>query len=116
MKKTVITLCILMSFILCACSQNISGYACELTSKIWYAEPSDTAKVSLAFDKVRGFAELSVQSKDLQKKISGKYIADEASFVIFMPEISHNYYFEYKPMGDNLLLTYNGMTLEMKAT
>jgi hypothetical protein len=113
MKKIVVAICILMTAFLCGCSVNTSGYTYELTSKRWLAELDGGARVELEFSD--DTADLSITSADLQKHISGKYIADDTSFVIFVPEVARNYSFDYTPKGESLELSYNGSTIKLNS-
>ena len=45
---------------------------------------------------------------------SGRYLADETEFVIFMPEIKQNYGFGYTPRGSMLDIKHDGKTITMK--
>lgn len=109
MKKFVIVLCIMIAFVCCSCTADTSGYSYELTSKSWEANLECGGRVELSFDK--GNAVLCLENGELKKQISGKYIADETSFVIFATDLSYNYKFNYIPYGNTMELTYNNMKL-----
>lgn len=111
MKKFVVALLILFSFILCSCTANTSGYIYELTSSKWTANLDGGAELELEFDNDTAY--LYIQNAEKYSKIEGKYIADETTFVIFVPEISTNYIFNYKPKGNTLDLSYNGNTITL---
>lgn len=109
MKKIVIVLCIMLAFVCCSCTVNTSGYSYELTSSLWEANLEGGGRVELFFND--GNAVLTLENGDLKKQISGKYIADESTFVIFDSDISYNYKFDYIPKGNSLELTYNNMEI-----
>lgn len=109
MKKFVAVLCIMVAFVFCSCTVDTSGYSYELVSNSWEANLKGGGRAELSFDD--GNALLTLENGDLKKQISGKYIADENSFVIFDSDISRNYKFDYVPSGNTLELTYNDMKL-----
>ena len=114
MKKfvaAIIIICISMST-LCGCGTKSQGYYAELTQSKWAAELDGGCKVSLAF--VEDNACLTIENADMKTEIKGKTIADEHSFVVFMPEIAQNYGFEYTPKGSTLELTFEGNTITLK--
>ena len=102
MKKFVALICILLCLLLCSCSIATTGYSDELTLNSWCAKLDS--------------ASLTLKSGDETTEICGKYLADERSFVIFMPEISQNYTFLYVPKGDKLDVTYNNSTITLNKT
>lgn len=111
MKKFVVTVLILFSFILCSCTANTSGYIYELTSSRWIAHLDSGAEINLEFNNDTAY--LDVKNAEKASQIKGKYIADETTFVIFVSDISTNYIFTYKPKGNTLDLTYNGNTITL---
>ena len=113
MKKFVALLCFFSITMLCGCSVDTSGYKYELVSNVWEAEPDSGARAVLQFD--GDIATLELSNGDLQRKIEGKYIADDNTLVIFMPELKYNYSFEYEPKGNTLELKYNDMTLTLNS-
>ncbi len=113
MKKFVIMLCAIIMITLCSCSVDTSGYTYELTSNIWEAEFDGGGKAVLKFDD--DTASLTMSNGDLQRSIEGRYIADDSSLVIFMPELKYNYCFKYTPRGNTLELEYNDMILELNS-
>lgn len=113
MKKYVAVLCVLTAFVFCSCTVDTSGYSYELISKSWEADLKGGGRVELSFND--GNASLILENGDLKKEISGKYIADENSFVIFASDVSYNYKFDYVPSGNTLELTYNNMKLELNS-
>ena len=112
MKKLVVLLSVFLCFLFCSCTTDTSGYKNELTSRTWSAKLDGGAEVKLSFN--GNAVTLYLKSYDKTTKIEGKYVADDKSFVIFAPEISQNYTFEYKPKGENLDLKYNGSTITLK--
>lgn len=114
MKKIVVVLCIMFAFVCCSCTVDTSGYSYELTSKSWTANLEGGGRVELSFS--NGNATLVLENNDLKKQISGKYIADENSFVIFATDISYNYKFDYIPSGNTLELTYNNMKITLNSS
>lgn len=111
MKKCIVVILVLTySLILCSCSADTSGYVNELTEFVWIAETKGGAKAELLFEKDKAF--LTLESGNTKKVISGKYVADEESFVIFVPELYYNYKFDYVPSCNTLKLIYNDMTVE----
>lgn len=113
MKFFVVTACIVLIFIFSGCSQDTSGYKKELVSNNWSAHLDGGGSARLEFE--NDFASLVLTNADLSVSIKGKYVADSKAFVIFMPEISYNYCFEYAPNGNTLELNFNGMTLHLQA-
>ena len=111
MKKFVIILSFFLCFLFCGCSIDTSGYVQELTSSKWNVKLKGGAKLSLEFNE--DYADFTIQNGELGTSIRGKYVADEKSFVIFMPEISQNYTFLYTPKGEKLDLTYNNATITL---
>lgn len=104
MKKFVAGFLILISILLCSCTTDTSGTVYELTSEKWQAKLEGGAVMTLEFS--GDTASLKVSNADKSSDISGKYIADDKSFIIFMPAISQNYEFEYVPKGKKLELSY----------
>lgn len=111
MKKLVVLLMLFLCFLFCSCTADTSGYKSELTSRAWSAKLQGGAEAKLSFSGDK--ATFSLKSNNTTACIEGKYIADEHSFVIFMPDISQNYTFEYTPKGENLELKYNGSTITL---
>ncbi len=114
MKKFVALICILLCLLLCSCSIATTGYSDELTLNSWCAKLDGGAEINLKFKD--DSASLTLKSGDETTEICGKYLADEKSFVIFMPEISQNYTFLYVPKGDKLDVTYNNSTITLNKT
>ncbi len=67
--------------------------------------------MSLEFDE--DTAVLKINNSGKSTEIKGDYIADQSSFVIFMPEVSQNYSFDYTPKGNKLDLTHNNNTITL---
>ncbi len=111
MKKFVAVISIFFCLIFCSCTADTSGYKNELTSKCWSAELEGGAQAELSFN--GDTAALSLKSGEETAKIEGRYIADDKTLVIFMPEIAQNYTFEYTPKGNTLELKYNGNAITM---
>lgn len=105
LKKTVAVLLISVCFVFSACTTDTSGYINELKSSKWEAKLEGGAELNLEFNE--DTAVLKINNSGESTEIKGSYIADQSSFVIFMPEISQNYAFEYTPKGDRLELSYN---------
>ncbi|MEE1219984.1 MAG: hypothetical protein U0L20_08690 [Ruminococcus sp.] len=112
MKKLVILLCILFSCLFSSCSTDTSGYVYELTSESWKAELDGGGKLSLEFDE--NYAVMNLENGGTKTVIKGEYVADDKMFIIFMPEISRNYAFEYIPKGNTLDLVYNNALITLK--
>lgn len=112
MKKLVVCLMIL-SVILCGCSQRALGNPSELTKYTWHAQCDGGGELTLKFDGDN--AELTLKNGNETATISGKVLADDTSFVIFDTELKQNYAFTYVPRGELLDLTFEGNTIEMKA-
>lgn len=83
----------------------------ELTSSKWKAKLEGGAEINLKFD--GNIAELKISNSGKSTEIKGDYIADQSSFVIFMPEVSQNYSFDYTPKGNKLDLSYNNNTITL---
>lgn len=111
MKKIVALFYLIICIMLCSCTQNTSGYSYELTSSKWHKTLDGGAEVSLTFD--NDTANLSINNADKSTQIKGKFIADNETFVIFVPELSQNYSFKYKPKGNALDLIYNSNTITL---
>lgn len=92
---------------------DTTGYSTELTSSDWKATLKGGAEVELSFDEEN--AVLSLKNGDVESEIKGKYIADETTFVIFVPEIAQNYGFEYTPKGNTLDVKYGENTITFQA-
>lgn len=113
MKKLVAVLIIISSVILlCSCSADTSGYRTELTSQKWVSEAEGGATAQLSFN--NDIAELVMNSGNLQRRISGKYILDDKTLVIFVPEISYNYKFGYSTSCNTMELDYNGKKIKFE--
>lgn len=114
MKKIFLLLSITLCFALCSCSVDTSGYKQELTSNEWEAKLESGAEVNLKFSGEK--ACFSITNAGNQTTIDGNYVADENSFIIFVPNLAQNYRFEYFPRGVQLDLTYNNnkVTLNQK--
>lgn len=111
MKKFVVTILMLCCLTLCSCTADTSGYSRELTSSEWSARLDGGAEVKLEFTDSN--ACFSISNANKKTEIKGKYIVDESTFVIFVPDISMNYSFDYTPKGKTLDLTYNGNTITL---
>ncbi|HCI59221.1 hypothetical protein [Ruminococcus sp.] len=111
MKKIVAVLLISLCFVFSACTTDTSGYMNELTSSKWEAKLEGGAELSLEFDE--DTAVLKINNSGKSTEIKGDYIADQSSFVIFMPEVSQNYSFDYTPKGNKLDLTHNNNTITL---
>ena len=113
MKKLVISVLIfLMVLMLSGCETAPKGNISELTDYSWQAKLDSGAEVSLDFDEDR--ARFYVKNGEKTVSISGRYLADETEFVIFMPEIKQNYGFGYTPRGSLLDIKHDGKTITMK--
>lgn len=112
MKKFVALFYLIICIMFCSCTQNTSGYSYELTSSKWKSTLEGGAEVSLSFD--NEIASLSIKNSDKSTQIKGKFIADEETFVIFVPEICQNYGFSYAPKGNTLDITYNDNTISLE--
>lgn len=112
MKKFVVTILIFCCITFSSCTADTSGYSNELTSGKWYAQLDGGAEVKLEFTDSN--ACFSINNADKKTEIKGKYIADESTFIIFVPEISMNYSFDYTPKGNTLDLTYDANTITLK--
>ena len=112
MKKIVVVLIFLISVILSSCTTDTSGYKNELVSRKWYTELKGGATINLEFSE--DIAKLKKKNADEKVEIKGRYVADNETFVIFVPEISQNYCFTYLPKGNNLDITYNGYTITLE--
>lgn len=112
MKKFVVILSIIICLLFCSCTADTSGYKYELTSKSWSAVLEGGARAELSFE--GDIALLTLQSGGSTAQIKGKYVADDTSFVIFVPEIAQNYTFNYTPKGRTLELKYKNDTIILK--
>ena len=112
MKKFVVIISIIICIVFCSCTQDTSGYSYELTSSSWKSTQKGGAEVSLTFDD--DTANLSIKNADKSTQIKGKFIADEETFVIFVPEICQNYGFAYVSKGNTLDISYNGNTITLE--
>lgn len=112
MKKVVALFYLIICVMFCSCTQNTSGYSYELTSSKWKTTLNGGAEVSLSFSD--DTANFTIKNSDKSTQIKGKFIADEETFVIFVPEICQNYGFSYTPKGNTLDLTYNGKTITLE--
>lgn len=111
LKKIVAVLLISLCFVFSACTTDTSGYINELTSSKWQKTLEGGAELSLEFDE--DTAVLKINNSGKSTEIKGDYIADQSSFVIFMPEVSQNYSFDYTPKGNKLDLTHNNNTITL---
>ncbi len=112
MKKFVVVLIFMISIIFSSCTTDISGYKNELVTRKWYTELSGGATVNLEFSE--DIAKLEMKNADKKVEIKGRYVADDETFVIFVPEISQNYSFTYLQKGEKLDVTYNGYTITLE--
>ena len=112
MKKLVVCL-MLLSVILCGCSQRAFGNPPELTKHTWHALRDGGGEITLEFNGEN--AVLTLKNGDEAATIAGKMLADDTSFVIFDTDLKQNYAFSYVPRGELLDLTFEGNTIEMKA-
>lgn len=103
---------LLIIITLSGCETAPKGNISELTDYSWQAKLDSGAEVSLDFDEDR--ASFNVKNGEKTVSISGRYLADETEFVIFMPEIKQNYGFGYTPRGSMLDIKYGGKTITMK--
>lgn len=112
LKKIVAVILISVCFVFSSCTTDTSGYVNELVSSKWEAKLEGGAEVNLEFDE--DTAVLKINNSGKSTEIKGSYIADENSFVIFMPEVAQNYTFNYTPKGNKLDLSYNDSTITLK--
>lgn len=113
MKKPVISVLIfLMVLMLSGCETAPKGNIVELTDYSWQTTLDSGAEITLNFDDNR--ASFNVKNGEKTVSISGRYLADETEFVIFMPEIKQNYGFGYTPRGSMLDIKHDGKTITMK--
>ena len=112
LKKLVAVILISICFVFSSCTTDTSGYVNELKSSKWESKLEGGAELSLEFDE--DTAVLKIINSGKSTEIKGNYIADENSFVIFMPEISQNYTFDYTPKDYKLDLSYNNNTITLK--
>ena len=112
MKKVVALFYLIICVMFCSCTQNTSGYSYELTSSKWKTTLNGGAEVSLSFSD--DTANFTIKNSDKSTQIKGKFIADEETFVIFVPEICQNYGFAYVPKGNTLDISYNGNTITLE--
>lgn len=113
MKKLIAVFPIIICLVFTSCMADTTGYSSELTSSDWKATLKGGAEVKLSFDEET--AMFSMKNGEAESEIKGKYIVDEIMFVIFVPEISQNYGFEYTPKGDTLDLKYGEYTITLDA-
>lgn len=114
MKKYVAGLLIISVLLFSGCMQSDCGYLDELTQNRWEARLSGGGKVSLRFSE--DTAALHIENAGEKADITGRYLADESTFVVFVPEIGQNYGFSYEPRGNTLVLQMgeNRITLRKK--
>lgn len=91
--------------------KSTMGYVDELRCNSWKAELEGGAEVELSFGE--DSASLKINNAGESAEISGRCIIDDKSFVIFVPEISQNYGFNYVPRGDTLELSFGGSTITL---
>lgn len=113
MKKFVVVLIFLLSFLFCSCTANTSGYSAELTQNKWSAKLKNGTDVNLYFE--NDTACLRIKSEKEVAEIKGKYAVDDKTFVIFVPNIKQNYSFGYVPYGKNLELSYKGSKIKLQS-
>lgn len=113
MKKLVVSLLILSAAVLGGCSSEALGYQSELTASAWSAQLDGGARVRLSFS--GDSARFTIENGGERADIGGSYIADESTFVIFVPETGQNYAFDYTPKGDTLELKWEGGTLTLES-
>ena len=111
LKKIVAVLLISLCFVFSACTTDTSGYIKELISSKWEKTLEGGAEINLEF--YENTAVLKINNSGKSTEIKGEYIADRSSFVIFMPEVSQNYSFDYTPKGNKLDLSYNNNTITL---
>lgn len=113
-SKIKILIMLLFAAVCCvfsSCTTDTSGFKAELVSEKWQANLEGGATVYLEFS--NDTAALKISNADSSTEIKGKYIADDDSFVIFMPDIGRNYTFSYTPSKSCLELTYDGNTIKL---
>lgn len=111
MKKFIIMFLIIICILFSSCMKDTTGYSTELTSSAWKTVLNGGAEVELSF--CEDTAKLCIKNGDLKSEIKGKYIVDETNLVIFVPEISQNYGFEYIPKGNSIDLKYGEYTITL---
>ena len=111
MKKSVAGAIIFLAVVLSGCSVRESGCKSELTESSWRARLDGGAEASLSFNGDE--AAFIIENAGEKAEIRGRYIADETSFVIFVPSVGQNYSFDYTPKGDTLELEWGGGRLEL---
>ncbi len=111
LKKIVALLLISLCFVFSACTTDTSGYTNELISSKWQKTLEGGAEINLEFDE--NTAVLKINNSGKSTEIKGDYIADQSSFVIFVPEVSQNYSFDYTPKGNKLDISYNNNTITL---
>ena len=113
MKKLVVLWIIICTALLCGCSTVKTGKKYELTENSWKARLDGGGRLSLRFG--GGRAELKMENGENKTVISGEYLADDKTLVIFVPELMQNYGFGYTPRGNLLDLSFNGATVTFTA-
>lgn len=110
--KKLVALILPMIVLFGGCSQTASGSVAELTESVWTAQLRGGGSVCLWFDGDR--AAFALENGGDREVIAGRYLADNAGFVIFDRDSKRNYGFTYVPKGDTLELRYDGGTLILK--
>ena len=113
MKKFVAALIISGIFCLCGCQSGTTGSRAELTSRSWNVQLDGGGKASLRFQGDNAF--LTLENGGEQEIISGKYVADESTLVIFDDSVCQSYSFSYTPHGSTLTLSRDGGEIELSA-
>lgn len=111
MKKFVAVLAVSVCFMLCSCYADTSGYTYELTKNSWYADFEGDKSAQLSFEQDEACFKFVSMNKTAV--IKGDYIADDSTFVIFVPQLSQNYKFDYSVHGEKLDVTFNGAKITL---
>lgn len=110
MKKSVAA-ALLLCFLLAGCQG--SGYSRELTSSSWSASTPGGGSAELSFEGEN--ARLDMKNGTDSVSISGRYLADEETLVIFDSSVCRNYSFDYRVSGDSLVLSTESGELRLAA-
>ena len=106
----VVMLLILITYT--SCTTDTTGCVFELTSSHWSTEQKGGSYIILDFDEQKAY--LTAKSSDDEIKISGRYVIDDNSFVIFNDYYSESFKFYYEVNGENLSLSYGEGAIVLK--
>lgn len=111
--KTMFLVFLLISVLLCGCSQVVATSADELKANKWFGELKNGTQVSLSFEYTSALLCIKTNADEGISKISGGCLVTDHDFIITDSSIGQIIHIDYKLNGDSVDLTYNNNTVKL---